>query len=340
LQQNIHEADLVLRSPPPAKQGSKTTVSELTSHDELPAGPLAEVGRFLRLNDARERGLVIAAMERPHWIVRQDRIYVLSVEARDRDTALAALAEFENDERARVVPPPLEPLQIPVFAVVMTLLVMILFYTVQQHLPAATTSLGVSDDARLLHGEWWRAFTALTLHGDLEHLVSNLSLAIFVFAFLYWRFRVGVGLAAIIVAGALGNFFNALAHLHHPHFSLGSSTALFAGLGLLSGAELAARLANRGARNRWSLIVPLGAGITFLSLYGGGGVDREGVPLLNAGRIDVLAHLFGLAAGLLIGLLWCLSDLRQKLSRRAQAIIGALGLALLAVAWLSALRAS
>jgi hypothetical protein len=69
-------------------------------------------------------------------------------------------------------------------------------------------------------------------------------------------------------------------------------------------------------------------------------VDQHGTPILDAGRVDVLAHLFGLAAGLLVGLLWCLSGFAGKLSPRAQTIAGLVGLALLAVAWLLALQAN
>jgi membrane associated rhomboid family serine protease len=179
----------------------------------------------------------------------------------------------------------------------------------------------------------WRTITALTLHGDLEHLVSNLSLGIFASAFVFARFGVGAGLLATILSGALGNALNVWAHWYHPHRSIGSSTALFAGLGLLAGAEFVARAQHQHTRGKWSLIVPLGAGLTFLSLFGGAGVKSDGSPALDAGRVDVMAHLLGLAAGLVIGGLFFFLGARRGLSRRSQLAFAAVGMLLVGGAW-------
>ena len=160
--------------------------------DELPPTPLAEVGRYARLADARERGLVVAAMELPHWVVREGREYTLRVEEAARERVAAALAEYEADERARPAVCELEPLRVPKFAVMLLLLAMAGCYRVQSGLAREFVERGVADDVAIRHGEWWRTFTALTLHGNTEHLVANLSLAVFVFAFVLWRFGVGV----------------------------------------------------------------------------------------------------------------------------------------------------
>jgi rhomboid protease GluP len=295
-------------------------VSAPIFHDETPRAPLAEIGRYPRLAAARERGLVIAAMDRPHWITRQGREYVLSVEIADEASARAAVAEYDREEAARPVVPP-EPFEIPVFATVMTLLGLVLLFAVQLALPSAWVEQGVADDLRIRAGEWWRVATALTLHGDLEHLVSNLSLGIFV----------------TILSGMAGNALNVLAHWYQPHRSIGSSTALFAGLGLLAGAELAARLRHESTRGFWSLIVPLGAGLTFLSLFGGGGVGPDGAPLLHAGRVDIMAHLLGLGAGLALGAVFFALGARRGLAPHKQAGLGVLGLGFLLVSWSAAL---
>jgi rhomboid protease GluP len=321
-----------------AGQGFNKPLSEPIIHDETPSAPLAEVGRYERLQAARERGLVIAAMDRPHWIARQGRQYVLCVEEKDRESALAALAEYERDEANRPAPTEVEPLDIPVFAVVMTVLGLVLLFALQSAVPSAWTDRGVADDLRIRAGEWWRTLTALTLHGDTEHLVSNLSLGIFVCAFVFSRLGVGVGLLATILSGALGNALNVWVHWYQPHRSIGSSTALFAGLGLLAGAELAARLSHQRTRGMWSLIVPLGAGLTFLSIFGGGGINRDGSPVTELGRVDVWAHLLGLAAGLLLGVGFYALGLRRGIAAWTQAAFGIFAMAALAGAWWLALR--
>ncbi len=301
--------------------------------DEPPPIPLAEVGRYPHLADARERGLVVAAMELPHWVVREGREYALRVEEASRERVVAALAEFESDERARPALRELEPLKIPKFALMTLLLVMAACYRVQTGLAREFIGRGVADDTAIRHGEWWRTFTALTLHGNTEHLVSNLSLAVFVFAFVLWRFGVGCGLLGIVLGGALGNGLNVLAHLSRPHLSLGSSTALFAGLGLLAGAEIFARLAHRGPQSGWRIIVPIGAGFAFLAIYGGGGAKADGTTILDAGNVDVLAHLFGLFAGALLGAGFFAAGWKGGASARRQIASGVGAVLLLVVSW-------
>ena len=96
---------------------------------------------------------------------------------------------------------------------------------------------------------------------------------------------------------------------------------------------------HRGTRTGWQLFVPIGAGLAFLALYGGAGTDRNGVPVTDAGNVDVMAHLFGLVAGVFLGALLFAVGIRRGTPGRVQAAcaIGAVGL--LAVAWLLAARA-
>jgi len=304
--------------------------------EELPSVPLAEIGRYRRLKTARERGLVVAAMELPHWIERREGMYVLFVEMEVRERVAAAVAEFEKDERERPRAPEPEPLEIPKFALVATLVAMALCYRVQTAMPPALVERGVAVDLSVLAGEWWRVFTALTLHGDIEHLVSNISLAAFAFAFVLWRFGVGVGLLGTVLGGGLGNLLNAFAHIGKSHQSIGSSTAVFASLGLLAGGELAARLMHRETRSGWQIVVPIGAGFAFLALFGGGGSDANGTPVTDPGNVDVMAHFFGLAAGILLGAFFFAVGMRRGASRWTQFACGAGAVGLLLAAWIAA----
>ncbi len=299
--------------------------------------PVAEIGRYARLNDARERGLVVAAMELPHWVVRQGRDYVLFVEEKDRLPAMAAVAAFERDELSKPVAAPLEPLRVPKFAVLMSLLALALLYCLQRMLPPQVIERGVADNSMIRAGEWWRVVTALTLHGDIEHLVSNLSLAVFVFAFVFWRFGTGIGLFATMLGGAAGNVLNAFLHVGKLHRSIGSSTALFAGLGLLAGAEVAARLSHKNARTGWALFVPIGAGLAFLSLFGGGGMNDDGSPASEVGNVDLGAHLFGLVAGMVLGAVFAGAGLKNDAPGWQRTVAGTLAVVLPAACWLLAL---
>jgi rhomboid protease GluP len=70
-----------------------------------------------------------------------------------------------------------------------------------------------SASARLiLSGEVWRTVTALTLHADLAHVLSNaLACLVFVTAVAWWL-GPGVGTWLVLLAGAGGNALTALAH--------------------------------------------------------------------------------------------------------------------------------
>lgn len=305
--------------------------------EDLPPLPLAEIGRYRRLQKARERGLVVAAMDLPHWIVREGRTYVLFVEEQARERAVAAVAEFEAEERERPSVPEPEPMEIPLVAVAGTLGAMAFFFWLQSVTPGAVAR-GSADDSLILAGKWPRIFTALTLHGDSEHLISNVSLGAFAFAFVFARFGVGAGLLGTVLGGGLGNLLNAVAHMNGPHSSIGSSTALFASLGLLAGAEIAARLMHRATRSAWQLLVPVGAGLAFLALFGGGGANPDGSPVNDAGRVDVMAHLFGLAAGVVLGAVMFAAGLKMGASRMTQILCGAGAVTLLVAAWALAWR--
>ncbi|RJX19470.1 MAG: rhomboid family intramembrane serine protease [Desulfobulbus sp.] len=144
-------------------------------------------------------------------------------------------------------------------------------------------------DSRLIleQGEWWRLITALTLHADQVHLLGNCIIGGFIVHLL--NRTVGYGLAALLLllCGALGNFLN-IAIRDTAHLSVGFSTAVFAGIGLLSGLQVLAGPLTR-LRN---LLVPIGAGAGLLAMLG-----TEGE------RTDLGAHLFGFLCGLVFGVL-------------------------------------
>lgn len=184
-------------------------------------------------------------------------------------------------------------------------------------LPAGRMQAG-----RIMAGEWWRTITALTLHLDAAHVTANL---IFGGVFgLLAAHALGGGVAwlAILLGGALGNFMNALVQAP-GHSAIGASTAVFSALGIIVAHALRYRGALRGGvLRRWS---PLIGGILLLAYTGTGGE-----------RTDIVAHLTGFVAGLVIGWVGCrLPD--EVLSRsKVQSWSAATAAALVALAWVFA----
>lgn len=146
---------------------------------------------------------------------------------------------------------------------------------------------GASDAARVLRGEWWRPITALTLHADYAHVISNAGIGAIASAAVMRSVGVGWGVALILASGVVGNVANAWAYQAH-HSSVGFSTAVFGAFGILSG--LAYARARRRVHKRWPAWTTLGVGLALLAMLG-----------TNV-ETDVLAHLFGALAGVVLGL--------------------------------------
>lgn len=176
----------------------------------------------------------------------------------------------------------------------------------------------------VMAGQAWRIVTALTLHVDGTHLVSNLVFG-GVFGFLAGRI-LGGGFAwlTIVAAGALGNAINAWAR-DADHLSIGASTAVFAMLGIMVAHAMQPRLTNTdSAMRRWS---PLIAGLMMLALMG-----TEGE------RTDVGAHVAGFVAGLSLG--WIGSRLPHAWleSENAQVVAGIVAGGIVIAAWVAGIR--
>ena len=295
-----------------------------------PHGPLIEVGRYRRLAEARERGLVVAARELPHWIEREGREWVLRVEARDEDEVTRELAAFECEERERPVARGVFPAEkIPTVSLYVAAWVLSMFFVAQNFSSPAWEERGVAESAAILRGEWWRTITALTLHADAAHIGANLATGLLFAAFALPRFGTGVTWLAIVLSGALGNAINAWGYRGEWHGTIGASTACFGALGILMGAEVFARWREPRTRSRWQLVLPLGAGLGLLAFLG---VGEKG------GHVDYMAHCWGFVAGAVEGVAaegWRIKDRASVAVQRGAAGVA---LALVAVAWVLAMR--
>ncbi len=182
---------------------------------------------------------------------------------------------------------------------------------------------GVLEIGLIDRGEWWRVFTALTLHADLEHLLANLAFGV-LFAYPASQF-VGVGVAwlAIVLAAGAANAIDMV--LHPPtHSVLGASTAVFAALGLASAFSWRRRAS---ALLTWmQRASPLVAGVALLAFTGVGGE-----------RTDVLAHVLGFLAGVASGFGLAHAPLPPPGRSGPQWLAATVALVLLVTAWAAAL---
>jgi membrane associated rhomboid family serine protease len=172
--------------------------------------------------------------------------------------------------------------------------------------------------------------TALTLHGDLPHFIANLGFGLLFAAFLLPRFGTGVTWLGFVLSGAIGNLFNAWFYHAERHSSIGASTAVFGGLGMLMAWELVDRLRSPRNRGMWPLLVPIGGGLALLAYLG---VGDE-----TANRVDYMAHLWGFVAGCGLGAVLALVRARENLPRSVQWSLSGIAVLLPLAAWVCAVR--
>jgi membrane associated rhomboid family serine protease len=126
--------------------------------------------------------------------------------------------------------------------------------------------------------------TATTLHADAEHFLGNMLSGYFIFNLLRRRCGPGTSMLLLTMAAALANW--GVAVLSPPYYrSIGFSTVVFAGLGMLAAVET--RFFPKGLRPGLRNFTPL-LGAFFLAVMTGLGENS-----------DVKAHFIGFACGAL-----------------------------------------
>ena len=271
---------------------SSTEVSLETAGVPWPDS-LVPVGEFSSYAEGSERGLVVLAMGLPYWLVAVENRFVLLIERGSEAAVADQLARFER-EIVGWPPAPFQPAAArggaPLLTPVLWGLSLIAAFGAQQHFPAWAAAGSLDAAALFDRSEWWRPVTALFLHGDVGHLVSNLVPGVFVCSAVLSTFGRRLGWLLLALTSIGGNLASAAIRHPAPYDSVGASTAIFAGLGLLTGrALLQARHSPQAHRWR-GVFVPLGAGLILLALFGAGGP-----------RVDLGAHLCGFVAGLVGG---------------------------------------
>jgi membrane associated rhomboid family serine protease len=242
---------------------------------------------------ARTYGLVLSASHIPYKIESTDRTFYIDVDPRHRSAACRAIARYleENKSlRANELVSSSPPAQKTWSAVYVALFLIAVHWAIGSGdaRQMFVQSFG-ADAGHILAGSLFRCVTALLLHTDALHLLSNIfGMVIFgtaVASHCGW----GVGWLMILLAGAAGNWITA-AWYRQAHLSVGASTAVFAAVGL--SAALMSRIYSKRYERSWRSWTPVAGGLALLAWMGA------------APHTDLAAHLFGFVSGLLFGLVY------------------------------------
>jgi rhomboid protease GluP len=232
--------------------------------------------------------LVLASQDIPTTIVESDETgWGLAVDSQDRQRALDAIRLFRLENRRWNWRQPI-PWSEATFhwgALGWCLLMLLIHWLTNNFFPEFRSAANF-DTARFVEGEWWRGFTAILLHADVAHLAANTTSGLLLLGLAMARFGPGPALLMAYLAGAVGNLTGFMLHPAH-YVGLGASGMVMGALGLISISPLIRPRAHPRALKQW-LQAAFSGVFLFLLL----GVNPAS---------DVIAHLGGFAAGLVLG---------------------------------------
>lgn len=272
--------------------------------------------------DIRENALVLRASGIDHQVVRGLSGYDILVIAPDESRASEEIAAYAAENRDWQTPEVVVPMLSDGWVGSLCYAIVLLLVAVlaqRNAFGADWLDVGRTQAGLIRHGQVWRTVTALCLHADLIHLLGNLFFGSVVGLFAGRLLGSGRAWFLILVAGAAGNLCNALLR-PAEHTSIGASTSVFAGLGLLASIGWSRRSAtNMNRLERW---VPIAGSIALLGLLGTG-----------EGRTDIAAHGLGFLCGVAGGLLFKSGSMKKAVLHRCDAIFAIGAIALLVLCW-------
>ena len=275
----------------------------------------------LSTRQAHTYDLILTASAIPHQLKSKSPGWQIDVAAGHRSSAIRAVGLYLKENQ-----PDVGEAAVPEIRTARTwsglyvaLFLMILHWAIRSGYERQVFITTFGADARsILAGQLYRCITALLLHVDWSHVLSNaVGLALFgtaVAGSCGW----GLGWLMILLAGSLGNFITALWY-RQAHLSVGASTAVFAAVGLCAILTFGRKI--KRANRSWRSWAPLAAGLALLGFMGA------------APATDLLAHFFGFTAGVALGGIYlCL--VRQVLAWPLQLSAALLALTLTITGWL------
>ncbi|HKP97591.1 MAG TPA: rhomboid family intramembrane serine protease [Fibrobacteria bacterium] len=296
--------------------------------DEYPDMPEAVPTRRIlirspRKEEAGEYSLLLASQSIKHWMEFDGDEWILSLEEKDARLAQELIDLYRTENRGfQDAPPERRDLDL-LLSPLLYLAVPVACYFLVGLSPWANWwhSRGSADARYILDGQWWRCFTAATLHADEAHFLSNLVSGYFILNLLNHRMGIGAIMLLSTLGAGLANYAVALASGPN-HVSIGFSSVVFCALGMLAAVETLF-LPRRGDKSLRRLTPLISA--FFVAVLVGLGEN-----------VDVKAHFYGFGIGAVLGLPARVLPVSRGPVLQAGLLLAAYGLYTLA--WMLALR--
>ncbi len=284
-----------------------------------------EIRRSPTKQPVLDASLALASEGVRHWIEYSGEDFLLTVDAADAARAASLLEKYDaENEGYRVEDPEVAPFDLHLSpALHLAIPALFSFWATAETWGRWMETRGMAIAGRILDGEWWRTLTATTLHADSEHFIGNMLSGYFIFNLLRRRCGIGTSMLLLTLAAAVANW--GVAALSPSYYrSLGFSTVVFAGLGMLAAVET--RYFPKGLRPGLRNFTPL-LGAFFLAVMTGLGENS-----------DIKAHFIGFICGALCApaVFWLARQDFERPGRQAAAVL--VTYAVYALAWWAALR--
>ena len=288
---------------------------------------LVAIGTYQRVGRAHEHGLVILAMGIPYWLMPlEEGGYDLFVEKKHAEGVIEQLKRSDRENRYWPPRPDILP-SAPGTGWSIAFYLLLIWGIFFAQTPEIL-GVGSASEEAIRSGEWWRTITALTLHADVGHLIGNSLGGLLFFSFVFRFLGHGIGWFFILLSGITGNLLNAWIYAGSGHNSIGASTAVFGGLGIVVGFRLLRQFRLTGWQWPRELLIPVIGGLVLLGFLGTGGE-----------RTDILAHAWGFLTGATLGSLVSLTIPKIAETRFSiQKTFAWLTVAIVIGAWTLALR--
>jgi len=236
---------------------------------------------------AMEWGLVLASEGIEAVIDNSDEGWKLLVAWKDYDRARASLKQYQLENRGWQWRQPLPETGLLFHwgSVGWVAAIIAVYYWSAVRFPGIR-SAGILDSDKVRHGQWWRVWTAITLHENMPHLMANATIGFILMGLAMARYGAGVGLLAAFLAGAVGNVAGLLVY-SQPHQSLGASGMVMGALGLVTVQTFSSWRKYRFGRRFF--FRAFASGVMILALIG------------FSPDSDVVAHVGGFIAGAIFG---------------------------------------
>jgi membrane associated rhomboid family serine protease len=270
-----------------------------------------------------EWALVLSASSIPHQIDQEGGEWVIYISRLDLARSEQIIDQYEKENRGWSSKPAVKQLYKKTFSGLVVAFLLLAFYWFirADNSWMLWFQVGNASAELIMRGELWRAATALFLHADNLHILSNVISCVVFCSVVCRLYGFGLGWILILISGITGNLLTAFFY-RTGHYSVGASTAIFGAVGLIGAWRFIFWRSHPFSRKRaWIYIVVV------LILLGILGVGR------NA---DILAHLFGGMSGCVFGIL-AAKLIRHPLPMKRQYILAGFSVLIAGVSWVLAL---